>query len=115
MVKNILIVDDELDDLSSMKKILEKENYKVETASSEGDVLGKIIEKIFDLIILDLIMPRSGYDLAKLLRRKLGHKSKIVYVSIVPKQEVTMAGADGFIQKPFSNEDFIIKVRSLLK
>ncbi len=115
MVKNILIVDDRLDDLESMKKILEKENYLVVAVTNETEVLEKIAEKVFDLIILDIIMPHSGYDLLKTLKKKLGHKSKIAYISIVPKQDVKMDGADGFIQKPFSNEDFITNVRSLLK
>lgn len=51
MVKNILIVDDRLDDLESMEKILEKENYKVWTATSEGEVIEKITKKVFDLIL----------------------------------------------------------------
>ncbi len=60
-------------------------------------------------------MPTSGYEIIKKLREKVGHKSKIAYVSILPKSDVNMKGADGFIQKPFSNQDFINGVKVLLK
>ena len=60
-------------------------------------------------------MPTSGYEIIKKLREKAGHRSKIAYVSILPKSDVNMSDADGFIQKPFKNEDFLAGVKSLLR
>ncbi|MDP6671291.1 MAG: response regulator [archaeon] len=69
----------------------------------------------FSLILIDIRMPTlSGYDLLRLLREKLNHKVKMIYISIVPEKEVVLDDVDGFIQKPFSPEDIITKVKEIL-
>lgn len=115
MVKQILVVDDTPDDLGAMKNILRKEGYRVETAMNEEETLEKIGKNTFDLVLLDILMPVSGYKLFKAIRKKVSSGSKIVCASIVPRQDVDMNNIDGFIQKPFSNEDFIGSVKSILK
>ena len=65
----------------------------------------------FDLILIDIRMPiLTGYDLLTMLKEKLNNNPKIMYVSIVPEQEIILEDADGFIQKPFSPEIFISKI-----
>ena len=111
----ILIVDDAKDDLESMGVILEKNGYKVTTAGNGADALELLNGNGFDLILIDIMMPTlSGYDLLRLLRERLNHHVKLVYVSIVPKQDVSMADADGFIQKPFSEETFVGVIENAL-
>lgn len=115
MAKEILIVDDIFDDLQSMKSILEKEGYKVESATNGAQALDALTSNNFALVLIDIRMPTvSGYDLLRLLRERLNRKVKMIYVSIVPEQEVIMDQIDGFIQKPFSPESFIAKVKEAL-
>ena len=115
MAKEILIVDDEQEDLSIMKAILEKEGYSVVTASDGAQALDALTGNGFSLILIDIRMPTlSGYDLLRLLREKLNHHVKMIYVSIVPEKEVVLDEVDGFIQKPFSPDALVAEVKEAL-
>ncbi len=110
-----MVVDDEPEDLKTMKSVLEKEGYNVVTAEDGLDVLKSITQKKFELILLDIRMPAlSGYDLSRLLRERLNHRIKMIYISIVPEKEVAMRDIDGFIQKPFSPESLLEGVKKAL-
>jgi len=111
----ILIIDDNKEDLSVMKSLLEKEDHIVKIAENGADGLDALKADGFSLILIDIKMPTlSGYDLLRLLREKLNHKVKMIYISIVPEQEVDMEDIDGFIQKPFSPETFLEEVNKVL-
>jgi CheY-like chemotaxis protein len=113
--KKILIVDDEFSDLSTMKTILEKEGYEVVAVTNGAKAFDSLKGDGFSLILIDIKMPTlSGYDLLRLMREKINHKCPLMYVSIVPKSDVDMTDADGFIQKPFSPKNFINSVNKIL-
>jgi CheY-like chemotaxis protein len=113
--KKILVVDDGKEDLESMKAILEKEGYEVIISSDGADALDKLEKGGFSLILIDIQMPTlSGYDLLRLARERINHHAKMVYVSIVLKDDVNMEDVDGFIQKPFSAETLSAEVKRIL-
>src|SRR3989338_3652985 len=112
----ILVVDDDFKDLSEMKSILESDGYKVEPATNGAQAIEALKTEKFDLILIDILMPTlSGYDLLRLLREKLNHKVKMVYVSIVPKKDAQLNDIDGYIQKPFSRKTFLEGVSNALR
>ncbi len=116
MTKKILVVDDEFDDLSSVKNILTKEGYSVSTATNGAQAIDMIAINRFDLIMLDIRMPTlSGYDILRLLKERVNGGTKMIYVSIVPKLDVEMDGVEAFVQKPFSPETLIKEVKRVLK
>lgn len=116
MVKRILVVDDDFEDLSNMKNILEKEGYEVTGATNGAQGLDALQEDGFDLILIDVKMPTlSGYDLLRILRERLNHKVPMIYVTIVPKKEVDMSDIDGFVQKPFSGKTLTKEVKRVMK
>lgn len=116
MIKKILVVDDNLEDLSIIKKILELEKYEVIGASNGAQGLDFLKNNRPDLVLLDIKMPTlSGYDLLRLLREKLNHDVSMLYVTIVPKKEVDMRDIDGFVQKPFSPQSLIKEIKRILK
>ncbi len=111
----ILIIDDLSADLNTMKTLLEKKDYAVETASNGTKALEILRKNKFDLILIDILMPGlSGYDLLRLVREKFNHDATLVYVSIVPKQEIDMTDVDGFIQKPFSPDSLLDGIKKAL-
>ena len=66
-------------------------------------------------MLIDIKIPTlSGYDILRLSREKVNHSVKMIYVTIVPEKEVDTSDVDGFIQKPFSPEDFVAKVKEVL-
>jgi len=116
MAKKILIIDDDVNDLETMKLVLQKEKYTVMGADNGADALDLIKKDKPDAILLDIKMPTlSGYDLLRLLRERLNHKVKMIYVSIVPKQDVDLSDIDGFVQKPFMPSGLIKEVKKVLK
>ena len=116
MSKKILIVDDDSSDLDKMKSILCIEKYSVVGVSDSSAALDKLKKDKFDLILLDILMPGlSGYDLLRLMREKFNSQLELVFVSIVPKNEVDLTGSDGFIQKPFSSKSLLSEIKKSLK
>ncbi|MEK6885564.1 MAG: response regulator [Nanoarchaeota archaeon] len=116
MAKTILIIDDDINDTETMKLVLEKEKYKILTADNGADALDCIKDNRPDAILLDIKMPTlSGYDLLRLLRERLNHKVKMIYVSIIPKCDVDLRDIDGFVQKPFMPANLIKEVKKALK
>ena len=115
MSKRILVVDDDSEDLNTMKETLEKEGYEVVVATNGAQALDLLTADGFVLILIDIRMPTlSGYDLLRLLREKVNHSSKMIYVSVVPEKEVDLNDVDGFIQKPFSEESFIDTIKKII-
>jgi CheY-like chemotaxis protein len=116
MVKKILVVDDDFDDLSKMKSTLEKGGYSVVGATNGAQGLDALRADGFSLIIIDVKMPTlSGYDLLRILRERLNHKVPMVYATIVPKKDVDLDDIDGFIQKPIDSKSLLKEVHRLLR
>jgi len=115
MEKTIMVVDDESDDLGTIKDALEKEGHMVKAVTNGAEALDLLAEFKFDLILIDIKMPAlSGYDLLELFRDRLGNEVKMVFVSIVPEEEANLEGADGFIQKPFMPKELAAQVKAFL-
>ena len=105
-----------MNDLETMRLVLEKEKYIVLTADNGADALDLIEKDKLSLILIDIKMPTlSGYDLLRILRERLDSKVKMIYVSIVPKKDVDLTHIDGFIQKPFMPARLIDEVKKVLK
>src|SRR5882672_4688113 len=116
----ILAVDDEATNLVVIEEILGEE-YDV-TALSDGRATLDVAKRLKPaLVLLDITMPIvNGYDLCRMLRaeRTLKHL-KVVLVSANAKIEERVrgyeAGADDYIVKPFSPDEFRAKVRVFLR
>lgn len=114
--KRILAVDDDFEDLQTIKAVLEKEGYKIVAATNGAQALDMLRSDGFNLILIDIRMPTlSGYDLLSLLREKLNHDVPMIFVTIVPEKEVEMEEVDGFVQKPFKPETLLKVVKKLAK
>ncbi len=105
MPQKILIVDDEQDMLSILKRSLSRQGYTVHTAAS-GDEAWKIIsETMYDLVISDLAMqPMGGLELLKQIRTIDSIMPVIIMTgvgSIQTAVEAIKLGAYHYITKPF--------------
>lgn len=116
MKKKVLVIDDSKEDLALMKELLEQAGFIPEIAADGSEALNKLSEgNSYALILVDILLPViSGYELLKLLREKINHDAKMIYVSIVPEKEIYYDDVDGFIQKPFSPEKFISTVKKVV-
>jgi heavy metal response regulator len=115
----ILVVEDEKKMGRYIKKGLEENHYTVDLAfdGEEALFMGENYE--YDLIILDIILPKkSGIEVLKALRGK-GVTTPIMVLtikdSIESKVEAIDLGADDYITKPFSFIELLARVRALLR
>lgn len=118
--KSILIVDDEIVMRNAIKRIFEKENYKVLVAK-DGMELSKIIEDVrLDLILLDINLPWvDGYELCRLIKSNPNFSHlPVAFISGNKSEEDVRrgyeAGADDYITKPFEVSDIQKSVEDLL-
>lgn len=116
MGDKILIVDDDSEDLKLIGETLTKEGFETVNATNGAEAIDKLEDHDFDLIILDVQMPTlSGSDLLKLLREKLSKKVPMIYVTVVPKEEIDVSDVEGYLKKPFSPESLMAKVKGAIK
>ena len=115
----ILVVDDEQNMRTGLKDNLEFEGYDVETANDGEQGLKKILENSYNLIILDVMMPRkSGFDVCKEVR-KAGITSPIILLTAkgeeIDKVVGLEIGADDYVTKPFSLRELLARVKAILR
>ena len=115
----ILIIDDEADLLSQLKKLLEQQRYIVETAEDGEKGLDLLFDTPFDAVVLDIMMP--GLDGLTLLEqaRKAGIDTPVLMLTakgdIGDRVKGLDLGADDSLSKPFSSEELLARIRSLLR
>jgi CheY-like chemotaxis protein len=118
MPKKIMVVDDEPDNRTTVKTILEREGYEVVTAVNGDDCLKKLkADKVKpDLILMDIMMP--GTPVRKVVEQITD--IKIAYLSVVRTSEaekedlLKQKNIIGFLQKPFDVDEIIKKVAELV-
>lgn len=117
--KRILHVDDEVDTLSVVKTVLNNEGYEVVSVNSGSRALNKIKLNVFDLIILDIMMPdMSGWELFTRIG-SIKPNYKIVFLSILElssekQKELFSSGIKDYILKPFDRDDFVKRINKVL-
>lgn len=115
----ILVVDDEQNMRTGLKDNLEFEGYEVETANDGEQGLKKILENNFNLIILDVMMPKkSGFEVCK-EARKSGVTTPIILLTAkgeeIDKVLGLELGADDYVTKPFSLRELLARVKAVMR
>ena len=111
----ILVVDDDAALLSLMRILLSSSGYEVELARDGGEALSLLAVKTYDLILLDLEMPKMNGRAFFREYRSRGGATPVVVISAYGAAEATKElGAQAFVPKPFEPETLVRKVESLL-
>lgn len=115
----ILIVEDEPSMQIGLKDNLEIEGYSVALASDGEEGLVKIKNNKFDLILLDVMLPKlSGFDVCK-AARTAGISTPIILLTArgeeIDKILGLEFGADDYITKPFSLRELLARVKAILR
>jgi len=114
-MKQILIIEDDINIAELEKEYLQLNGYKVEIIQDGTEGLKKALIGIYDLIIVDLMLPgKSGYEIVKEVRDK--YEIPIIIVSArsedVDKIKGLGFGADDYLTKPFSPSELVARIKS---
>ncbi len=124
MTKKILLIDDEPDLTYTIKKILEDNGFEVDTFNDPILALNNYKANFYNLIILDIKMPKmDGFELYLKIREK-DPKVKICFLTVIAtfneefrKTRLILGktiNEDYFIQKPINTKDLIKKLTSIM-
>ena len=118
----ILIVDDKHENIISLRRVLERNGFEVDTASSGEEALKKVLKTSYVLIILDVQMPdMDGFEVARAISGFSKAKdTAIIFLSAasVEKRFITegySAGGQDYITKPVETEILLLKVKTFYK
>ena len=116
--RRILIVDDELELRSMLRRYLENEGFEIAEASNGADGLDRIRVGPPDLVILDIGLPDG--DGIELLR-KIRSVSEIPVIMLTARAEEVdrvvglSVGADDYVTKPFSPRELVARIKAVLR
>lgn len=119
MVKNILVVDDEMSIVTLLSFNLEKAGYNVYTASDGKEALSVTQTEKIDLVVLDLMLPEmDGMEVCRSMRES-GIQVPILMLTAkddeLDKILGLELGADDYMTKPFSPREVVARVKAILR
>jgi len=117
----ILYIEDNIDNMTLVKRVLEIEGFEVIPAETGKDGVSKAIENLPDIIITDINLPDiDGYEVTDMLKsdKKTAHIPVIAMTANVMKKDrehVFRAGCDGYISKPIDVDELPGQIENFLK
>ena len=118
-MKTILVVDDDRAVRDSLRRSLEFNDYKVETATDGSEAISKIQTLKPDAVIMDVMMPRvNGLEATRMIRAS-GNEIPILVltarVAVSERVDGLDAGADDYLTKPFALDELLARLRAMLR
>src|SRR5215218_10599424 len=118
-MKRILLIEDEPGIVLTLTDRLAREGYSVESAADGESGLERATRDAFDLLLLDLMLPRmSGFDVCRELRKR-GIDTPVIMLTargqVVDKVVGLKLGADDYVTKPFEMAELLARVEALLR
>lgn len=116
----VLVIDDSKTIRRSAENLLAKEGYEVITATDGFDALAKIADSRPEIIFVDIMMPRlDGYQTCALIKNNNEFKgTPVVMLSskdgLFDRAKGRIVGSDQYLTKPFSKEELLGTIRTLV-
>lgn len=118
MKNKILIIDDDIEVCQLLKKCIEKEGMVAQLAYTGASGLNRLAENQYSLIVLDIMLPDlSGFEVLSELRKSNGVPVLMLTAKNeeIDKVKGLWMGADDYLTKPFSINEFMARVNSLIR
>jgi two-component system alkaline phosphatase synthesis response regulator PhoP len=119
MISRILLVEDEPGLVLTVSDLLTAAGYEVESAADGETGLAKAAGKSFDVVILDVMLPRkNGFEVCRELRQR-GVDTAILMLTaktqVVDRVAGLKLGADDYLSKPFDPSELLARLEALLR
>jgi DNA-binding NtrC family response regulator len=118
-MSKVLIVEDDTIQREILKKTLGKKGFDVDDASSGEDAIDKVMSDSFDVVLLDIMLPKlNGLTvLTEVIKNKPKTKVIIItgFASIDNAVDAIKKGASDYISKPYSINDIVLSVRRAIE
>ncbi|MCA0199930.1 MAG: response regulator transcription factor [Proteobacteria bacterium] len=119
VMHRILVVEDDLHLAEGMAENMRAEGYAADTAHDGGAGLAQALASDYDLLILDVMMPKmDGFALCRELRAQ-GKNTPVLFLTARgdPQDRVRglEAGGDDYLTKPFHLDEFLLRVKAILR
>ena len=120
MAHSVLVVDDEPNIVLSLEFLINQAGYEVRVARDGEAALRAMEEKIPDLVLLDVMMPRrDGFDVCETIRANPAWKKvRIIMLTAkgrdIEREKGLALGADAYITKPFSTREAMKRIKQFL-
>ena len=116
----ILLVEDEVNIASFIERGLKEFGHTVSVANDGNSGWELIRQEVFDLLIIDIIMPgMNGLELCRLYRRQYGYLVQVIMLTALGTTEDIVkgldAGADDYLVKPFSFQELEARIKAILR
>ncbi|MCR4901627.1 MAG: response regulator transcription factor [Butyrivibrio sp.] len=115
----LLLVEDEKPMLKALHEILLREGYDVTEAEDGETALGQILTDVYDVVVLDVMLPKmSGIEVAHKARTH-GIKTPILMLTAMSELDDKVtgldSGADDYLTKPFMTKELLARLRALCR
>jgi CheY-like chemotaxis protein len=117
MKRRILLVDDELAILLTLKAILEMNGFEVETASSSNEAMQKLESAVFQMVITDMRMETetAGYDVIRAAKQQPYNPATSILTAYPSLgSDWKSKGAQSLLVKPVNTQDLLRQIEALL-
>lgn len=119
MKPKILLVEDEIKTALALQKGLEEFHYDTDIANDGEEGINKALNKSYDLIITDIMMPvMNGIEFCSMIRKEGINTPVLMLTALGTIDDKTIgfeSGADDYLVKPFEFKELLLRVKALLK
>lgn len=116
---SVLLIEDELKVANFISKGLEEEGYSVQVAYNGAEGLQLLKAGVFDIVLLDLMLPEIGGLEVLQTMRSWGMTTPVLIITAKSSKEDVVrgldTGSDDYLTKPFSFEELLARMRALLR
>jgi two-component system, OmpR family, response regulator len=117
-MQTVLLIDDDVELVEMLKEYIEQENFSVQVAHDGMAGAQMLLEQPFDIVVLDVMMPRlNGIETLKAIRQH----SNVPVIMLTAKGDNTdrivglELGADDYVPKPSSPRELVARIRAILR
>ena len=118
-MKRLLLIEDEPGLVLTLRDRLSREGYAIETSADGESGLERAAGEVFDLVLLDVMLPRlNGFDVLRELRKR-GVETPVIMLTakgqVVDKVVGLKLGADDYVTKPFEMVELLARIEAKLR